>query len=198
MKYRILPGKFLLLLVVSLSLVAAGVLSSCMQPEGALLGVSSGKEQGSILIMSERDTDRDSLRDLVDPDDDNDKETDDVDVDDDDDGIMDADEVDHDGDGTIDDHDDDYAEIKGIVTAVGETTFILFGYTVVTDEDTEYDDISGFAAITIGMCLEVEGTMLDEQRIHACEVEADDDDDGDDTEEDDDNAGYKDRVGGSR
>jgi hypothetical protein len=171
-----------------ITLVFAGVLNSCSS--GSVTGTSAGTSaNGSVTIMSQRDTDGDGIIDLDDYDDDNDGISDSSDEDDDNDGIHDDDESDCDNDGTIDDHDDDYVEIYGVVSSVGDKSFILYGYTIVVDGETryesEYENSFGFDSISTGMYLEVEGVLTGDRTVLAREVEQEDDDSSDDDHDDD-------------
>lgn len=176
-------GLFLLMLVLT------AALSSCGSSGGGSITGPAGPT-GSITIMSQRDTDRDGVIDLSDPDDDNDGLPDVSDDDDDNDGTNDEDEMDSDDDGVINDHDDDYVEITGLVSSVGDESFVLYGYTVMVDNKTKYESDDGlpfgFDDITVDMRLEAEGVMVNDTTMMADEVERDDnDDDSDDDDSDD-------------
>ncbi len=135
--------------------------------------------QGSFLRMSERDTDRDGMIDLNDDDDDNDGLDDDQDGDDDNDGIADEDEADWDDDGTIDDHDDDFVEIRGFISSIGDSEFVVFGHRIVVTDSTRLrgDDNQPitFGDLIVGMEVEVHGALMEDGSVIAVEVEVEDD-----------------------
>jgi hypothetical protein len=161
--------------------------SSCSSDSVSGPPANAGDPTGSFTRMSQRDTDGDGILDVSDSDDDNDGIDDDEDVDDDNDGILDEDEQDSDDDGILDDNDDDYVELKGKITSMGTNSFVAYGFTVLTDDDTRIEGDNHeqlqFSDLSVGTFVEVEGILNDDSTILAREVEIEDesgDDNGDD------------------
>jgi hypothetical protein len=88
-----------------------------------------------------------------------------------------------------DDDDSDEVEFTGVISSITPPSLVVDGRTVLTDGSTHIDgkgDVHSLSDLSVGMTVEVEGTLQSDSSVLARRIKVEDDDDDDDEDEDDD------------